>query len=171
MTQKYIGPLICSFLFFGFSCFLIISGSLKLSYYKLVYGTVNGYDYTNKTCIVCQSVFHGYPTCEVYEHSGAVLLTFNNCMATIPVNICGGTPESAIRNTKELYKIGSQLEGYRHNCYFHFLRSDGWQFIGLGVAFFIVFMVLLCIGLFFLRKHRRTISGLSSSYISYQSLH
>lgn len=155
--QKHTGPMLIagSLFFLGLSVFFIVQGVIKTTSEGQVVGTVNGYGYTNLTCIVCQTVFHGYPNCKEYPHSGSIKLVFNNCSDVVPVNVCGETPDIATKNTEKMFKMDSTVNGYTNNCEFHFFRSDGWEYLGMGIFFFTVFLILLSIGIYFARKFHR----------------
>lgn len=164
MVQKHTGPMLIigSLLFLGLSLYFIISGVLLITNEQTTFGVVSGYSYTNNTCIVCSTVFRGYPNCKEYAYSGAVKLKFNNCSDTTAVNVCGSTPEKAEKNTEELYKLGDKLDGYVKNCKFHFFRANGWANIIIGMVFFSVFLFFLGLGIYFTRKYNTT-------YQTYQS--
>jgi hypothetical protein len=161
-VQRYTGPglIIASVFFLGFAIYLFTTGALKMTSDHKISGMIEGYSYKNHTCIICQTVFHGYPNCKEYSYSGAVRLNYQvnskNCTSILPVNVCGATPEQAEQHTEELYKIDSMLEGYyAKGCDFHFFRSNGWESVGLGIAFFSVFLVLLSLGIYFTTKYNQ----------------
>ena len=156
MIRKHTGPtlIVGSLVFLGLAIFGMVSGSMRIASLSKTVGTVNGYGYTNNTCIVCSTVFHGYPNCNEYPYSGAVQLLFNNCSDTVAVNVCGSTPEKAEKNTEELYKLGTEFDGYAKKCEFHFFGAgaNGWGSIIIGLVFFSIFIFLMSLGIYFTRK-------------------
>ena len=163
-VQRHTGPMLisASLCLLGVSLFFMITGVRTLTSETNVTGIVTDYGYTNNTCMVCSTVYHGYPNCQEYPYSGAVLLVFNNCSDMVAVNVCGSTPEKAEKNAEELYKIGTKFDGYMKKCEFHFFRAaNGWGNIVMGIVFLSICLLFLGLGIYFTRKF---------NIVSYQSL-
>lgn len=154
--------MVASLVFLGLSLLFLITGIREMTSDHEVSAKVNGYTYRNRTCVVCQTVFRGYPNCHEFSYSGALILTYqtnsnkNNCTSTTIVNVCGSTPELAEQHTEELYKNGTTIEGYYSNeCDFHFHKAGGWDALGLGITFFCVFVLFLSLGIYFTKKYNQ----------------